>query len=141
MAAASRSRGLAARMESGEAWHMDVRVKTFVRQAADRLGFLRTEFGFTAPEVVPHETGVYPLLRRLRFERADLAIEVSLVLSYMGEEYVALDLVTADDSGSIHRTEIGSGTAHTGYQMRRALDLQAKAVRKVLSAEMPPSPS
>ena len=117
---------------------MDVRVKTFAQEAADRLGFLRTEFGFNGPETVPDETGVYPLLRRVRFRRADLAVEVSLVLSHMGEEYVAADLVTEDESGSVRRAELGRGTTHTGYQMRRALDLQARAVRRALSECTPP---
>lgn len=112
---------------------MDVRVKTFAQEAADRLGFLRTEFGFNCPETVPDKTGVYPLLRRVRFRRADLAVEISLVLSYMGEEYVAADLVTEDEPGSVRRAELGRGTAHTGYQMRCALDLQARAVRRALS--------
>jgi hypothetical protein len=110
-------------------------VKTFVQEATARLEFLRTEFGFTGPEVVQDETGVYPLLRRIRFDRADLEIEVSLVLSYMGEEYVAVHLVAVDESGSNRRAEIGHRTARAGYQMRRALDLQAEAVRKLMSAE------
>lgn len=68
----------------------------------------------------------------MRFGRADLAVEISLVLSYMGEEYVSADLVAQDDAGSVRRTEIGRNTAHTGYQMRRALDLQAQVARRVL---------
>jgi hypothetical protein len=120
---------------------VDVRVKTFVREAAGRLGFLQTEFGFTAPQVVPDETGVYLRVRRVRFERADLAVEVSLELSYGDEEYVTAVLVTADDSGSRRRVEIERRTAHTGYQMRRALDLQADAIRKrLVAASMPPTP-
>ena len=87
---------------------------------------------------MPDETDVYPLLRRVRYMRSDLAVEISLVLSYMGEEYVATHLVSEDDSGSVRRTEIGSRTAHTGYQMRRALDRQAEAVRRVLRGRMPP---
>jgi hypothetical protein len=65
----------------------------------------------------------------------DLAVEISLVLSYMGEEYVAADLVTTKEPGSVRRTEIGHHTAHTGYQMRRALDLQADAVRRIVGAD------
>jgi len=34
---------------------------------------------------VPDEAGVYPLLRRVRYWRSGLAIEITLVLSYMGE--------------------------------------------------------
>jgi hypothetical protein len=80
--------------EAGQTWHVDIRVKTFVLEAADRLDFLRTEYGFAGPEVVPDETGVYPLLRRVRYKRSDLTVEISLVLSYMGEEYVATTLVS-----------------------------------------------
>ena len=117
---------------------MDIRVKSFVPEAAGRLGFLCAEYGFADPEVVPDEAGVYPLLRRVRYQRTGCAIEISLVLSYMGEEYVATELVSEDGSGSVRRTQIGSGTAHTGYQMRRALDRQAEAVRSLLRDESSP---
>lgn len=50
----------------------------------------------------------------------------------MGEEYVATTLVPADHPGSGRRSGIGYNTAHTGYQMRRALYVQADAMRKVL---------
>jgi hypothetical protein len=125
-------------MKASQTWHVDIRVKTFVPEAARRLDFLSAEYGFTGPEVVPDETGVYPLLRRVRYSRPGLAVEVSLVLSYMGEEYVATALVSEDDSGSIRRTEIGSSTAHTGYQMRRALDRQAEAVRRIIRERSQP---
>jgi len=86
---------------------VDVRVKTFVREAAERLGFLCAEFEFAGPEAAPHDEHVYPLMRRVRFDSCWQVIEVSLVLSYMGQEYVAADLVTVDESGSNRRTEIG----------------------------------
>jgi hypothetical protein len=116
---------------------VDVRVKTFAREVASRLGFLCEEFGFTSAAAVPDQAGIYPLLRCVRFERADLAVEISLVLCYMGEEYVAADLVMEDDSGSVRRTQLGRNTAHTGYQMRRALDLQAQVVRRALGEHTP----
>jgi hypothetical protein len=127
-------------VEAGQAWLMDIRVKIFVQETANRLDFLHEEYGFTGPETVADEAGVYPLLRRVRYERTDLAVEISLVLSYMGEEYVAAHLVSEDNSGSVRRTEIGSSTAHTGYQMRRTLDQQAEAVRRMLREQSPPSP-
>jgi hypothetical protein len=111
---------------------VDVRVKTFAQEVTLRLGFLRAEHGFTGPELEHDDTGVYPLMGRLRFKRGDLVIEVTLVLSYMGEEYVATSLVYESRSDSGRRTEVGHSTAHTGYQMRRALDAQAEAVRTVL---------
>jgi hypothetical protein len=55
-----------------------------------------------------------------------------LELSYGGEENVTAILAAADESGSRRRTEIEGRTAHTGYQMRHALDLQAEAIRKEL---------
>ena len=117
---------------------MDVRVKSFVPEAAGRLDFLCAEYGFAGPEVVPDEAGMYPLLRRVRYQRPGLAIEISLVLSYMGEEHVATELVCEDGFGSVRRTQIGSGAAHTGYQMRRALDRQAETVRSLLRDESSP---
>jgi hypothetical protein len=60
---------------------VDIRVKSFVPEAAGRLDFLRAEYGFTGPEVVPDEAGAYPLLRTVRYQRTGLAIEISLVLS------------------------------------------------------------
>ena len=117
---------------------MDARVKSFVPEAARRLDFLGAEYGFTGPEVVPDEAGVYPLLRRVRYQRTGLAIEISLVLSYMGEEHVATELVSEDGSGSVRRTQIGPGTAHTGYQMRRVLDRQAEGARSLLWDESSP---
>jgi len=116
---------------------VDVRVKTFASEAAERLGFLRAEFGFTGPVPVSGENGPYPLLRRVRFARPGLSVEISLVLSYMGEEYVAAHLVAEDESGSVRRTQIARGTAHTGYQLRHALDLQAHAVRRALGGHAP----
>jgi hypothetical protein len=80
---------------------VDVRVKSFVPEAAGRLDFLCAGYGFADPEVVPDEAGVYPLLRRVRYRRTGCAIEISLVLSYMGEEYVATGLVSEDGSGSV----------------------------------------
>jgi hypothetical protein len=136
---AARSRGLVAnRIKIGRAWNVGIRVKSFASEAADGLGFLCAEYGFTGPEVVPDEAGAYPLLRRVRYQRTGLAIEISLVLSYMGEEYVAAELVSEDGSGSVRRTQIGSGAAHTGYRMRRALDRQAEAVRSVFRDESSP---
>jgi hypothetical protein len=119
---------------------VDIRVKTFAREVTNRLDFLHAEQGFAGPEVVPDPNAVYPLLRRVRYARAGLAFEISLVLSYMGEEYVGTDVVSEDDSGAVYRTQIGSSTAHTGYQMRRALDLQAEAVRAALGERALPYP-
>lgn len=110
-------------------------MKTFVQEATARLGFLRTEFGFTGPEVVQDETGVYPLLRRIRFDRADLEIGVSLVLSYMGEEYVAVHLVAVDESGSNRRAESDIARPALGTRCAAPWICRPRAVRKLMSAE------
>ena len=64
---------------------MDIRVKSFVAEAAGRLDFLCAEYGLSGPEVVPDEAGAYPLLRTVRYQRPGCAVEISLVLSYMGD--------------------------------------------------------
>jgi hypothetical protein len=51
---------------------------------------------------------------------------------------MASDLVAADSSGSVRRTKIRQDTARTVYQMRRTLDLQAKAIREALADNAPP---
>jgi hypothetical protein len=93
---------------------VDVRVKTFVQEAADRMGFLHAESGSAAPEAVADDLGVYPLLRRLPLNRPGVGIEVSLVLSYMGEEYMISEVVAPTSSRAVLRTKIRQDTAHTG---------------------------
>jgi hypothetical protein len=111
---------------------MDVRRKSFVAEATNRLAFLCDEHGFAGPEVA--EQDGYPLMVCVSYHRADLDVEESLVLSYGGEEYVTATVVSprAADEPARH-TEIGTDTAHTGFQMRRALDRQALAVREFLT--------
>jgi hypothetical protein len=113
---------------------MDVRVKTFAPEAAKRLNFLLDEYNFEGPQIERNE-GASPLLIRVSYHRGDAAVETSLVLSYGGEEYVATELLRSRyASSAARRTEIGTDTAHTGYQMRRALDCQAAKLREVLRA-------
>jgi hypothetical protein len=45
---------------------VDIRVESFVPEAAGRPDFLCAEYGFTGLEVVPDEAEVYPLMRRVR---------------------------------------------------------------------------
>ena len=108
---------------------MDVRRKSFVAETTSRLAFLCDDHGFVGPEVT--EPDEYPLLIRVRYHRADFDVEESLVLSYGGEEYVAATVIYPG-RGPAQRTEIATGTAHTGFQMRRALNQQAAAVRNFL---------
>lgn len=116
---------------------MDIRRKTFVAEATSRLGFLIREHGFAGPEVA-QEDG-YPLLIRVSYHRSDLDVEESLILSYGGEEYVMARLL--HPSPTTH-TKLSEDTAHTGFQMRRALDRHAQALREFLSGQQPgPQPT
>jgi hypothetical protein len=110
---------------------VDIRRQTFVAEVTSRLEFLPREYGFAGPEVT--QDGEYPLLIRVSYHRGDLDVEESLILSYGGEEYVTATMVRSSPvSGSADRIEVSAGTAHTGFQMRRALDRHAQALREFL---------
>jgi hypothetical protein len=110
---------------------VDIREKTFADEAIRQLDYLRTQHGFAGPEV-NHAT--FPgTIVSVRYHRGTVTLEASLVLWYMGEEYVATAQVTNDPDGAARRAEIARNTAHTGYQMRRALRLHAEAVRATMS--------
>ncbi len=110
---------------------MDIRDKTFADEAIKQLDFLKDQYGLAGPEV---NRGVFPgTTVSVKYHRGAMTIDASLVLWYGGEEYVATMLVIDGPDGSVRRTELACNTAHTGYQMRRALKLQAKAVRATLS--------
>jgi len=112
---------------------VDIRMKTFRAEAIARMSFLVEDLGFLGPEFDDRSTS-YPVVMTLRYHRAPMHVEVSLILSYAGEECIATSLVIGPaDPGSV-RSEIGTDTAHTGYQMRKALDRQSDALRKKLSS-------
>jgi hypothetical protein len=111
---------------------VDIRRKTFVAEATRRFGFLIQEHGFAGPEIT-HD-GDYPLLIRVIYHRGDLDVRATLVLSYGGEEYVTTDLRRQSPARS---TEFPAGTAHTGFQMRRALDRHAHALRELFASNSP----
>ena len=111
---------------------VDIRRKTFVAETTSRLGFLIQEHGFAGPEITQGDD--YPLLICVRYRRRDLDVEETLVLSYGGEEYVMANLVHASPA---RRTELPAGTAHTGFQMRKALDRHAQALREMLGSQQP----
>jgi hypothetical protein len=115
---------------------VDIRRQTFVAEATSRLEFLLREQGFAGPEVT--QDGDYPLLIRVSYHRSDLDVEESLILSYGGEEHVTVSVVHSSSvSGSVGRIEVSMGTAHTGFQMRRALDRHAEALREFLGRQQP----
>jgi hypothetical protein len=109
---------------------VDVRLKTFAAEAADRCAFLVSEHGFTGPEIKRTERGIPEV--SVRYTRDDAVVETSLVLHYMGEEYVTTRLEHDDDAGRRHRRSVGTDTAHKGDQVRKALDGQAKALHALL---------
>jgi hypothetical protein len=109
---------------------VDIRKKTFAGEAIKQLDFLKNEYGFAGPDV---DCGTGPgTAVNVRYHRGGTTIEASLVLWHMGEEYVATTQVASAPDGTARRTEIARNTAHTGYQMRRALKLQADAVRAAM---------
>lgn len=110
---------------------VDIRVKTFADHAIRQLGFLQDQYGFAGPAV---ERRTHPgSAVSVSYQRDGITIEASLVLWYMGEEYVATARVVHAPDGTARRTQIARSPAHTGYQMRRALQLQAEAVRAEIS--------
>ena len=109
---------------------VDIREKTFADEAIKQLEFLKDQYGFAGPDV---SRGTSPgTAVRVSYHRGGTTIEASLVFWYIGEEYVATAQVTDDPGGRTRRTEIARHTAHTGYQMRRAIELQAQAVHAAL---------
>ena len=111
---------------------VDVRRETFVGEATSRLEFLIQQHGFAGPEIT--RDGDYPLVIHVIYHRSDLDVRETLILSYGGEEYVATNLVYKSDA---RRTELSAGIAHTGFQMRRALDRHAQALRELFSKQQP----
>ena len=105
-------------------------------ETTSRLKFLLCEHGFAGPEVT--RDGDYPLVIRVSYHRGDLDVEESLILSYGGEEHVTASLVHfSPASGAGHRTQVSTDTAHNGFQMRRALDRHAQALREFLGKQQP----
>jgi hypothetical protein len=111
---------------------VDIRCKTFVAEATSKLGFLVREHGFAGPEIT--QDGDYPLVICLIYHRSDLDVREALVLSYGGEEYVTASL---EHKNPARHAEIPAGTAHTGFQMRRALDRHGLALRELFSRQQP----
>ena len=76
-------------------------------------------------------------MRRTRFERPDLAIEISLVLSYMGQMYVAAVSSLRMSLDPSARTEIGRDTAHTATSSHAPWIYRAQNLRKALGGHAP----
>jgi hypothetical protein len=89
------------------------------------MQFLLDDQGFAGPER-PHAR--IPGITHIRYRRSDLIIEVSHVVGYMGENHVETRCLRTDDDGHGDWIALGDTTTRTGYQLRRALDLQARAI-------------
>lgn len=112
---------------------MDIRRKTFVAETTAKFEFLLHEHGFAEPQAAQH--GEFPMLLTVSYRRADLEVDVSLVQTYAGEEHIDTCVTAISPNSRGSRTEVGSDTARTGFQMQQVLDRQAQA----LSEPRPPT--
>jgi hypothetical protein len=105
---------------------------SFIEEATSRLSFLLDDQGFAGPESTEWPRQPFPTVTRLRYHRSDITIEIAYVVAYPGENYVEARCGRKDDEqgGWIG---MGRNTTHTGYQLRRAIDLQAAAICHFLS--------
>ena len=103
---------------------------SFIEVTTDRLGFLHGH-GFAEPEIKQPWDRI-PAITRVQYSSNDMTIEVSHVVGFMGENYVETRCRRTDGNGQGDWTQLGSDTTHTGYQLRRAVDRQAQAIRSHL---------
>lgn len=104
---------------------------SFIEVATDRLSFLADDLMFAGPEVErPGDT--IPAIAHVRYHRNDVTIEVTHVVGFMGEKYVETRCHHKDGNDEDNWATLGSSATHTGYQLRRALHLQAQAIRSHL---------
>jgi len=108
-----------------DAWQVGKR-PSFIELATRRLSFLVDDWGFAGPET-GNPAQSFPELTRVCYHRGDMIIEVVHVAGYMGEEYVQTRCRRKDGRHG-DWVELGRNPIHTGYQLRRALDLQAGAI-------------
>ena len=106
-------------------WHVGKR-PSFIETATNRLSFLVDEQGFIGPET--EKDKFVPGISKVRYHRNDTTIEVVHVVGYMGENYVETRCREPGEDAQGDWTQLGRNTTHTGYQLRRALDLQAEAL-------------
>jgi len=99
---------------------------SFIETATNRLRFLVDEQGFLGPET--EKDKFVPGISTVRYHRNDMTIEVVQVVGPMGEAYVETRCRRETDNEQGDLTHLGRNTTHRGYQLRRALDLQADAV-------------
>ena len=101
---------------------------SFIEAATSRLSFLADDHGFAGPEIERPSDSIPPGIARVCYHRGDATIEVIHVVGPMGENYVESRCRRKDRNSEGDWTTLGSNTTHTGYQLRRALDLQAQTL-------------
>jgi hypothetical protein len=109
---------------------------SFIEIATNRLSFLADDLGFAGPEVERPWDRI-PAITRVRYHRGDMTIEVVHIIGFMGENYVETRCRRGDGNNQGDGMALGSNTTHTGYQLKRALDLQAQAIRSHLGLSQP----
>jgi hypothetical protein len=104
---------------------------SFTGLAVDQFRFLAEQCGFTGPEVQAPPDRI-PAVASVRYRRADVTLEIIHVVGFMGENYVEARLRDPAAHGGSDWTVVGQHTTRTGYQLRRALGLQERAIRSHL---------
>jgi hypothetical protein len=104
---------------------------SFIEVAVERLSFLADDYGFVGPEIERPGDRI-PAIDQVRYHRSDVSVEVTHVVGFMGENHIETRCRGKDGSGEGNWTTLGSNPARTGHQLRRALALQAQAIRSYL---------
>jgi hypothetical protein len=122
------------RARSSKRWDAGLMGKrpSFIEVTTNRLSFLADDHGFAGPEIERFNPDRMPTITHVCYHRNDVTIEVIHVVGFMGENYVETRCRHKDENGEGDRMTLGNNTTHTGYQLRRAVDLQAQAIRSHL---------
>ena len=104
---------------------------SFIEVARDRLNFLADSHGFAGPEIHRPEEGI-PAITHVSYHRSDVTVEVIHVVGFMGENYVETRCRHKEGNNEGDWMTLGNNTTRTGYQLGRALDIQAQATRSHL---------
>ena len=104
---------------------------SFIEAATNCLSFLADDYGFGGPEIERPWDRI-PAVTRICYHRRDMTVEIAHVVGFMGENQIETRCHLKDKEGEGGWMPLGSNTTQTGYQVRRALDLQAQAIRSQL---------
>jgi hypothetical protein len=104
---------------------------SFVEVATDRLGFLAHDHGFAGPEI-QHPEETIPAIAHVSYHRSDATVEIVHVVGFMGENYVETRCRRKEGSSEGDWMTLGNNTTRTGYELRRAIEIHAQAIRSYL---------